>query len=304
MTIITNKKRLVVSPFNAEVLNELAKTLTENAVTLLNLKPEEAIFTVVEAELYPYIENVSDLTFEELQTISKPSHEVKMRAFENAETISLPKKQTKTYTHELTREEKEKLADQMCDDLEAKDNIEDEKKAANDDFNKRIKDLDARISLNGAAHKSGTEERTVSVTVELDFDKKKKYYRKEGETDILLTEPLDDFDYQMKLDLTGIMFQEDDPNVFGHSRLEENRELYKAQDKVKISKGTDQSDFPHTLIINGDSFGYATSETRDEDYKLARKEFSKAKMKVVKDETEDEIRPGVKDWDEFKREEE
>jgi hypothetical protein len=302
--LVTNRIRIVSFPFDPAKLETIADTLTKRAKDHLSKKIK---LPVIQGEIYPYIENVSKLTFDELVLICKPDIEIKFRAFDN-ERVTLPTKKIREVKHVYDEIELAKNAADTANKLKEKDDVESEKKAAMNDFKERIESLDIAISENGSRYRQGYEMQSIEVETHLDFEHKIKVYTRVGNGEIVDQEQLDPTDYQMRMEFKKDHFEMSKENAevthedgtFYHAGIAGIFEDIKQRGKITIKKSADTSlELPYLLILDGTTYGYKAEDHRDEDYTLARKEFtgkaapvepekpkSKAPMKVVKDNDE------------------
>lgn len=218
--LITNGKKIVLLPDNPEQLNELAKDLKKRAKDVLSKK---AKFEVKEDDngKFTYIENTDELEFDELRQICLPDLDLKFRAI-GVERVQMPKKKLKTIRHEFTHEEKEQIADLICNTQQEKEKLEDEKKAANKHFSSQIEKLEGTISNNAKMHRQGYELQDKECYLHLDFETKARIYTDIETGDILHSEPMVSEDFQMMINFgedgleepeqgTTDNTQEDDP---------------------------------------------------------------------------------------------
>ncbi len=195
--LITNGKKIVLLPDNPEQLNELAKDLKKRAKDVLSKK---AKFEVKEDEngKFTYIENTDEFTFDELRQICLPDLDLKFRAI-GVERVQMPTKKLKTIRHEFTHEEKEQIADLICNTQQEKEKLEDEKKAANKHFSSQIEKLEGTISNNAKMHRQGYELQDKECYLHLDFETKARIYTDIETGDILHSEAMVSEDFQMMI---------------------------------------------------------------------------------------------------------
>lgn len=191
--LITNGSKIVTIPSNMGDLEDIQKTLKSRAKDRLGIKSK---FPIIE-DKFPYIE--SDISFEDLKQVCSPDIDVQFRAI-GPEKVQLPTTRMKDIKHVFSPEEKQVIADNLCNIMYEKEKLEAEAKSVAKDYKTRIDVMETSMSDLGLKHRQGYEQQSVECNLHLDFENKTRIYTDLNSTDVLSVEPLEPSDYQLKLD--------------------------------------------------------------------------------------------------------
>lgn len=227
MVIFTNG-RLIISPVpNFEAFEEAIKEAQERAREQIGNK--KIVFKALK-EPFDCFENSNKLSFQQLKECMPEYVEFSFKAI-GRESVTLPAKQMKDIKHIYTPEEKETIAEDICELQNQKELLIEEKKEVTKSFSAKIESKETALSENSKKYRQGYEWQTKECSITLDFIEKQKHFSDSVTGVLLHTEPLTAEDQRSLFDMEGFV-----PGENMETAPEENTEEKPKDDKKRTTK--------------------------------------------------------------------
>lgn len=255
MMLLTNGRVLVDPAMNETNLDNVMDQLIENARMMLS--DENITFT---KKLKPFLqyENTSELSYQTIKDVCPADVDIYFRAIGKDDEIQKPFPSYKDIKHHYTPEEKEEIADNMCQLIESREKKEAEKKAIVKRMGDEIKQLDDEIYEDSRKHTQGFEIQNRLCIETINFKEQKKFFVDKDTGDLLKTEDLTPEDQRTLFDIRGY-----DPENDEEMNMQIIPGLDEGDEFMVDTEGEEKQDFQEVPADQEDKTEYPFSEKDD-----------------------------------------
>lgn len=191
MLLITNTTVLIAANSSLEQLDEMVKQIISRAKEAgVELSFE------FQTEPFPAYRIPEGTTFQDLKKYCQPDIDLQFKVIGNEITPN-PVLKNKDIQHTFTPEELAEMADEWAWLEKEKNDVETEKKNANNAFKERIEKAEARIAELSSKYREKNEYRNMECVLNYDFGNKKRIYTNPENGEAVHVEDLQPEDFQL-----------------------------------------------------------------------------------------------------------